>query len=55
MTLELDANKILHTVVVTALLAAATTIYSLDREVMLLNYKMDQVNSILQMLSEEKK
>jgi hypothetical protein len=55
MNVDIDANKILTTVLLAILMYVGNTVYSLDKEVALLNYKMEQNNQVLQMLSEDRK
>jgi len=54
MKLEIDFNKILTSIILAILMYMGSTIYEMDKEQKLINYKIDQIHMVLQNLYEIK-
>jgi YbbR domain-containing protein len=54
MKIELDISKIITSIILAVVLYIGTTVYNLDKEQKLINYKIDQIHLVLQDLYERK-
>jgi len=54
MKIDIDFNKILTSIILAGLMYLGTTIYRIDKEQSLINYKIEQIHIILQDLYEIK-
>ncbi len=52
--MEIDFNKILTSVILAILMYMGSTVYEMDKEQKLINYKIDQIHMVLQNLYEIK-
>jgi len=55
MEVKLNINNILTTIIIALVLYIGQTVYELDKEMILVNYKMEQIHTVLQDISENKK
>jgi len=55
MNIQLDTNKIVHTIAMALILYIGTTVYNLDKSNTLQEYKIEQIHLVLQNIVENKK
>jgi len=54
MKLEIDFSKIITSIILAAIMYMGSTVYEMDKEQSLINYKIDQIHAVLQNLYEIK-
>jgi len=54
MNIKIDFNKIIMSIIMAGIMYMGRTVYAMDKEQQLINYKIDQIHIVLQDLYEIK-